>query len=280
MIAGFEDFEAADGSGAGGIGGTSGTGATGGAAASAGSAGKAGQAGNAGTGPLDCPDGTWPGSQDIPMVHVHGGDGSCFWIDKTEVSREDYDAFLATSPSLPSTVPCDWKTSLEPACPNPADAGADAGTDPASPVVCVDWCDAQAFCAFHGRTLCHGSYVNVAIAKDSDWFAACSHGGENAYPYGAIYDDELCNGLDHSGEGVLPATGQASCATAEGALNMSGNVWEWVDECDDASGESDSCNLRGGSFKYDAQNLACRAKIAPDRNARSDEYGFRCCAYD
>jgi formylglycine-generating enzyme required for sulfatase activity len=198
-----------------------------------------------------------------------------------EVTRDAYDAFLAKPPSLPMAVPCNWKTSFTPGCTTGPDASVDAGPqDGALPVVCVDWCDALAFCNSQGRTLCHGSYDNVAIVEDSDWYAVCSNLGESAYPYGASYHDEICNGLDHSGDGVLAAAGQAACVTDSDVLNMSGNVWEWVDECDDASGANDACNLRGGSFRYDAQALACRSKVAPDRNARSDEYGFRCCAYE
>lgn len=268
LVAGFEDFSA------------DGAGTSGGGSDSGGASGNAEAAAGSGGGQTDCTGGTWPGSANLEMIHTQRGDGACVWVDRIEVTREAYDVFLADPPSLPLPVPCDWKTTFAPACEGVDGGAGAAGQDGALPVVCVDWCDAQAYCASQGRSLCHGSYVNAAVVEDSDWYAVCSNLGASAYPYGATYDDEVCNGLEHSGDGVLPAEGQAACVTDSGVLNMSGNVWEWVDECDDASGADDACNVRGGSFNYDAQALACRSKIAPDRAARSSEYGFRCCAYE
>jgi formylglycine-generating enzyme required for sulfatase activity len=40
---------------------------------------------------------------------------------------------------------------------------------------------------------------------------------------------------------------------------MSGNVWEWEDSCDAASGDSDTCRVRGGSFSSSPELLKCSA---------------------
>jgi hypothetical protein len=54
--------------------------------------------------------------------------------------------------------------------------------------VCVDWCDAHAYCKPVGKRLCGkigggpNLYADYASASSSEWYRACSSGGSFTYP--------------------------------------------------------------------------------------------------
>lgn len=58
---------------------------------------------------------------------------------------------------------------------------------------------------------------------------------------------------------------------------MSGNVREWVDTCDGATGDADACRLRGGGFDSNPTQLRCDADDAAARDTAAADIGFRCC---
>src|SRR5262249_40663852 len=107
------------------------------------------------------------------------------------------------------------------------------------PVHAVDWCDAFAYCAWAGKRLCGriaGGSVDPTfgtdLASESEWYNACSRGGQHAYPYGDTYDPRACNGLEYgAGTGPqLPVGSLSSCTGGfAGLFDMSGNVSEWED---------------------------------------------------
>jgi formylglycine-generating enzyme len=269
-LAGFEDFQGGSAAATGGTGGTGGSGGSGGSG-NAPAAGAAGQA-------APCTGGTWLGNQTVPMVELEGADGACFFIGQTEVTRAQYQAFLTAQGTTPAQAPpCDANDSLVPTCEWAGPGGGDGDL----PVVCVDWCDAQAYCTWAQMRLCSGSYVNFADARQSEWFSACSNRDTTTFPYGSNYDRTVCNGADGllgAGHGLTTAASNTACATPEGVLNLSGNAAEWVNECNNSTSGSDNCNVRGGSFLDTNQDLQCGTKTAPARNASFRHIGFRCCA--
>ncbi len=141
------------------------------------------------------------------------------------------------------------------------------------PWVEVTWAEASAACATLGATLCSGPA----------WDAACKGEGGSRYPYGADYDPDACNVLE-SPDGCLnacrvAATGQYDrCVSAAGALDMSGNVGEWVAD-ERPFGQELQYEVRGGSyFSANDATIQCRdghTWRTPD--TRSPELGFRCC---
>jgi formylglycine-generating enzyme required for sulfatase activity len=225
-----------------------------------------------------------------------------FCIDRTEVTWGQYMAWLATSPShdgLPAQCfPGDTFAPpghcLEKR--NVCRAGCDE-----RPMVCVDWCDAHAYCRAMGKRLCGaiggGSvpFDQFANAQVSQWFAACSSGGKYDYPYGNTFDPKACDGAGWQDQACLErgecpslpvaslATCQAPDAPYRGVFDLSGNVMEWEDSCDWETYLL--CRLRGGSNYPDHADLSGLRCVFDSMSLTRDvlhtylnwDVGFRCC---
>jgi formylglycine-generating enzyme len=241
-----------------------------------------------GCGPLEqC----WNGQNCVAkLVPVPGG----FSIDATEVTQNQYAAWLATSPSTSGQpASCSFNTDFTPSYPTWPDP-----TYGHHPVVYVDWCDAYAYCKAVGKRLCgkigggalpYGDYGDVS---KSQWYRACSSGGVRNYPYGGDpsvsttdgYDGGACGGDDAywgmERDVAILAGCQSSVAGYEGIHDLSGNVWEWEDSCATESGGTDLCRERGGSGRDHVLPMRCLGGLsyAAPRSATWDLTGFRCCS--
>lgn len=225
-------------------------------------------------------DGSAPGSCASDTVEIAAGGRLC--VDRTEVSRAAYRSFLAENPSTSGQPSgCRFNSSFTPdGWPPPA------GSD-ALPVTGVDWCDAQAFCAAQGRRLCGpigGGASQLAGAGDparSEWATACTEAGAHAYPYGPSFEPGRCNGAGQS-SGPAPVGTLPTCSGGyAGLLDLSGNVGEWVDFCDEGpgmSGTNDTCAILGGSFQDGAADLSCASSRSARRSSTAEDRGFRCCS--
>jgi len=230
-----------------------------------------------------CPAGGITGMVRLPM-------GFC--IDGNEVTREQYGQWLAKSPSTTGQDPwCAWNSDLTPdskcmaeqtVCQNP-------GCEK-HPQVCVDWCDAQAYCKAMGKRLCgridggasgFNDYENPA--RDQ-WFNACSSGGKSAYPYGDTYDAQACKGVERVGVGTVKtvevatlSTCQSSTAGYAGVFDLSGNAAEWVNSCSGEKSGTDPCYIRGGGGEGGKVDLLCKTVYGIERRTALPTVGFRCC---
>lgn len=207
-----------------------------------------------------------------------------FCIDATEVTNDQYAAFLASSPpvSLAPSPACAYKSSFAPSSTIPSGKGS-------NPVVFVDWCDAYAFCAWAGKHLCGAiaggpsSKANAANVSVDEWYVACSTNGADVYPYGGnVYIQGKCNDYESKSGGTRPVGSFTGCVGGyPGISDMNGNAYEWEDACDVSVGASDSCVIRGGSWNFSGAGYGgCNTYFNDYVVKRSDTYndtGFRCC---
>jgi serine/threonine-protein kinase len=128
-----------------------------------------------------------------------------FYIDKTEVSNAAYSQFCTeTRHALPKEFPAN---------------------KPDDPVVNVLILDARAFAAWAGKRL----------PKGREWEKAARGKEGFVYPWGNDLDTARAN----VGSGnPLPVTALPNGASPYGALNMSGNVWELVDQVSPPGGRA------------------------------------------
>jgi formylglycine-generating enzyme len=232
------------------------------------------------------------------MAEIPKPDGAYFCIDRTEVTNAQYAEFVSAGDTATQPTYCSTNTSFTP------QSDADCSTlryDPIAlaqhPVSCVDWCDAYAFCRWAGKHLC-GDMAGGSVAPASfadatrdEWYAACSRGGAQVYPYAGGYQAEAC--VDLYCPVAFPLE-TGSTPTCEGGyahvLDLSGNVSEWEDSCSASTGGSDLCVHRGGSFldaddtspsvrcdSADANHPETLAPAQRERQSRSRTVGFRCC---
>lgn len=164
------------------------------------------------------------------MVFVKQGKGG-FYMDKTEVTQEEYLRDIGNNPS---------KFSACRAC----------------PVEQVSWDEANAFCEKAGKRL----------PSEAEWEYAAAGGGKGEIFSGtndesrlgeyAWYGESLIFGQTHP-------VGQKK-PNGLGLYDMGGNVWEWTDGWYDDAKEKRV--IRGGSWYDEANNLraAHREKSSPD----------------
>ncbi len=258
-----------------------------------GSGGTAGTGGGAGTGcrSLSIHEECVNGMRVAKLVQIPAKYAPSYAIDSTEVTWGQYKDWLDAGQAPAQNPECSWNTSFKPDCTFPA-------TEPDFPVVCVDWCDAYAYCKAVGKRLCGkigggpNGFGDSFDALNDQWDNACTSATAHCYPYGGSnlmgqtdgYELKACNGY-HAQENATTAVGsystcQSSVAGYSGVYDLSGNAAEWQDVCqfpDD--GPDDRCNLRGGSFDDTQLRLSCRGiDDTKVRNHASVFVGFRCCS--
>ena len=188
-----------------------------------------------------------------------------FYADKTEVTNANYRKFCeAKGRTLPE--------GLNEAAPN-------------LPVVRVAAIDAKDYCAWTGKRL----------PLPLEWEKAARGTDLRSYPWGTAADPSKANVADNptlGGKALAPADSMPESASPYGALHMTGNVLEWVDEAraPSAGAVGNFAKLlnppptstepwyliKGGSFDQPLANGVLYEWITVPARFTAANIGFRC----
>jgi formylglycine-generating enzyme required for sulfatase activity len=217
------------------------------------------------------------GDQDEKPVHKVTVDA--FWIDQTEVTNKMYSLCVAAD-----------------VCKQPAHASSAThsryyGNSEFDnyPVIHVDWSMAKAYCEWAGRDL----------PTEAQWEKAARGPDGNMYPWGNTFNGKFVNFCDTNCSydwanktynddyaEVSPVGSYPSGQSVYGALDMAGNVWEWVDDWYDVypNGTTTSSKfgqkyhvLRGGSWFVSMHDVRSSERYFVDLTDSFNYFsGFRC----
>jgi gamma-glutamyl hercynylcysteine S-oxide synthase len=151
------------------------------------------------------------------------------------------------------------------------------------PIVGVCWYEALAYARWVGKRL----PTAAEWQKAGGWPEHLSGGAGNRYPWGDIFDPTRAN-LWATGLGQTVAVREfAKGATPNGIYQMTGNVWEWLDDPLDAIPCESKATLEawtplrrivGGAFDtYFPAEATCHYVTGQPELDRRDNIGFRCC---
>jgi formylglycine-generating enzyme required for sulfatase activity len=203
---------------------------------------------------------------------IHTVTMDAFWIDQTEVTNAMYSKFVnETGQGVEAFTQYEFLASLE-----------------NSPIVNVSWFEASAYCEWAGRRL----------PTEAEWEKA-GRGTEAArYPWGEAYIDGnylntseynlwLFSGSDDGYLYAAPVGSYPDGASPYGALDMLGNVEEWVADYyqSDYYSEGHNANPPGPSIgservirgsSYESTNTRITDRWSADPLSRNYLVGFRC----
>jgi len=188
-----------------------------------------------------------------------------FWIDKTEVTAAQYRRCVEAGvcSALRTGSPCTFS--------------ADDKSD--HPINCVGWSQAVAYCGWAGRRL----------PSEAEWERAARGADGRIFPWGdQAPDATLANFARNVGSTTVVGSFPAG-ASPYGALDMAGNVREWVADWYDATTYTTSPRenpqgpasgsfrvLRGGSWVDAANGVRAAYRNRGTPGNRLDYVGFRC----
>ena len=186
-----------------------------------------------------------------------------FWIYQHEVTNDQYRQCVEDN-----------------GCSQPRNTSAFASSSYGDhPVVYVNWNQAGDYCQWAGGRL----------PSEAEWEKAARGTDGRLYPWGE--ESPTCDLANYSGceGGTVPVGSYPSGASPYGALDMAGNVWEWVADwfADRYYSNSPYMNpsgpasggtrvIRGGSWSYNEWLLRVSSRYGSSPAASSFYYGFRC----
>lgn len=232
-----------------------------------------------------------------------------FYIMRTEVTIAQYDRFVqATGARRPD----DRRRAQDPGTTRQDQSGvgipaSEARRGPHEPVTAVSWNEARAFCEWLGR----GTTLTTQLPTEAAWEKAARGSDGRLYPWGNAFDGRRLNFADaRSGQpwrdasvddgfaDLAPVGSFPQGASPYGALNMAGNVSEWVvsllrpypyvagdgrERVGDAACSEQNltgCRVyRGGSYRHSALRTRTTSRvIATYLSDAFVDIGFRCVA--
>jgi formylglycine-generating enzyme len=218
-----------------------------------------------------------------------------FWVDRTEVTNRLYEAFVRATGHPPPHDEHEWAAPYWWVDGSPRPELAD------HPVTLVTFEDAEAYCRWRG----------LRLPTEEQWEKAARGPDGRAYPWGGAYAGALLAGAEQRSSvpleriegwtdwwrtvyrgrmrgrevGTFPVGRFPGGASPWGALDMAGNVFEWVDALFDPYPGAGPAHpdfgqgyrvVRGGDWYLDRiyHHTAMRLRAPPDH--RVPTIGFRC----
>jgi len=141
----------------------------------------------------------------------------------------------------------------------------------------VAWNEALAFCRWLSAKLGY----NIRLPTEWEWQQAATGGdSRNVYPWGPDWDSNLANTRESELNRSTAVGMYPHGASAVGALDMVGNVWEWcLNEYENPSKVSISGDatrvLRGGSGYHDQGHARATYRFQDFPHSHRGSVGFR-----
>jgi iron(II)-dependent oxidoreductase len=178
-----------------------------------------------------------------------------FFIDRTEVTNEAYQQFIAATGHR---APPHWPNGRFPE------------SDAKLPVVNVSWNDASAY----------AKWANKRLPTEAEWeFAARGKDGR-IYPWGNTWNPSASNAGRNAGGRIVEVGSFPGGASPFGVLDMCGNVWEWTASSLKNYAQNDQeiapgRVIRGGAFDVSSARATATYRGVLPEDRLPDKTGFR-----
>jgi formylglycine-generating enzyme required for sulfatase activity len=216
-----------------------------------------------------------------------------FWIDQTEVTNKMFAAFIAATGYTPVHDPADsghvakaYDIGEDPTSADwqhPNGPGTDITAKANNPVVQVSWNDAFAYCAWAGRRL----------PTEAEWEKSARDKNGGFYPWGNDANNAPAHYYNYALPwDTVPVGSYPAGASPYGALDMAGNVYEWVNDwyaadfyaslsswtnpTGPASSPDDQKGVRGGTLAFYNPVFDSVYRDHRGTGYTSNILGFRC----
>lgn len=189
---------------------------------------------------------------------AHRANVSGFFIDTTEVSNQEYLAFVKQG----HRAPVSWQGDRF------------AGGAGSLPVVGVTWDDARDYCRFVGKRL----------PSEAEWEKAARGTDGQTYPWGKVFVPGYTVIRESGRKGPVPVQEAGKDVSPYGVKHMAGNVREWVRDVFQPYSGSSASNpafgkervVRGGSWAKTSREARTFHRGSSKRNLAWPDVGFRC----